>query len=313
VTAEPGATPEAGAVPLAARRVLVVHAHPDDEVITTGVALASCAAAPDTHVTLVTCTLGEEGEVLVPELVNLRADRGDQLGGYRIGELERACAALGVTDHRFLGGPGRWRDSGMMGTPANEHPRCFWRADPDATSEALVGIVREVRPQVLVSYDDFGGYGHPDHIRAHQVTVRAFTDAADGSFAPGAGPAWQVSKLYETAFPRSFIQAGIDHFQGAGPDESPFGAAKSADEVRIWVADEKITTQVEALEFFQAKIAAMRAHRTQMTVDGLFFALADGIGRRALATEHFVLARGERGPGSGPYDRETDLFAGLDL
>jgi N-acetyl-1-D-myo-inositol-2-amino-2-deoxy-alpha-D-glucopyranoside deacetylase len=176
-----------------------------------------------------------------------------------------------------------------------------------------VRIVREVRPQVLVSYDDFGGYGHPDHIRAHEVTVRAFTDAADGSFAPDAGPAWRVSKLYETALPKSFIQAGIEHFRGSDPEDSPFGAAKSADEVRVWVPDEKITTQVEAPEFFETKIAAMRAHRTQMAVDGVFFALADGLGRPALTTEYFVLARGVRGPGSGPYDRETDLFAGLNL
>jgi N-acetyl-1-D-myo-inositol-2-amino-2-deoxy-alpha-D-glucopyranoside deacetylase len=174
-----------------------------------------------------------------------------------------------------------------------------------------VRIVREVRPQVLVSYDDFGGYGHPDHIRAHEVTVRAFADAADGSFAPDAGPAWQVSKLYETAMPKSFVQAGIDHFRGSDQEENPFGTAQSADEVPIWVPDEKITTQVEAPEFFEAKIAAMRAHRTQMAVDGVFFALADGVGRRAMTTEHFVLARGVRGPGSGPYARETDLFAGL--
>jgi N-acetyl-1-D-myo-inositol-2-amino-2-deoxy-alpha-D-glucopyranoside deacetylase len=113
--------------------------------------------------------------------------------------------------------------------------------------------------------------------------------------------------------PKSFIQAGIDHFRGSDQEENPFGTAQSADEVPIWVPDEKITTQVEAPELFEAKIAAMRAHRTQMAVDGVFFALADGIGRRAMATEHFVLVRGVRGPGSGPYERETDLFAGLDL
>lgn len=293
---------------------MVVHAHPDDEVITTGVTMASYAADPDTHVTLVTCTLGELGEVLVPELIYLRADLGDQLGGYRIGELDRACEALGVADHRFLGGPGRWRDSGMMGTAGNDDPRCLWQANLDELSAALVRIIREVRPQVLVSYDDNGGYGHPDHIRAHQVTVRAFTDAADPSFAADAGPAWRVSKRYETATARSSIQAGIEYFQR--PDvaiENPFGDIESADDVPFVVDDEKITTEIESEKFYPAKVAAMRAHPTQMAVDGFFFALADGVGHLAWGKEHFVLASGERGPGTGPYGRETDLFAGIDV
>lgn len=303
-----------GADGLPARRVMFVHAHPDDEVINTGGTIAAYSADPGTHVTLVTCTLGEMGEVLVPELVNLRADLGDQLGGYRMSELDGACAALGITDHRFLSSPGRWRDSGMMGTPANDNPRCFWRADLDEASEALVRIVREVRPQVLVTYDDNGQYGHPDHIRAHQVTVRAFRDAADPSFAPDAGEPWQPSKLYETVVARSMVQRGIEYFQR--PDsrgENPFIGLKSADEVPFAVDDETITTEIDANGFFEAKIAAMRAHRTQMAVDGFFFALADGIGHRAWGTEYYILARGRRGPGDDAHGRETDLFAGVDL
>src|SRR5438045_2506686 len=133
----------------AARRLVLVHAHPDDESIATGATMARYAA-DGTHVTLVTCTLGEEGEVLVPELHRLRAEEADQLGGYRIGELRSAMRVLGVTDMRFLGDAGRWRDSGMMGTPTNDNPRCFWRADlPEATAE-LVRVLRDVRPQVLV-------------------------------------------------------------------------------------------------------------------------------------------------------------------
>ncbi|CUU58653.1 N-acetyl-1-D-myo-inositol-2-amino-2-deoxy-alpha-D-glucopyranoside deacetylase [Parafrankia irregularis] len=295
------------------RRVLFVHAHPDDEVISTGVTIASYAARADTQVTLVTCTLGEVGEVLVPELVNLRSDLGDQLGGYRIGELERSCAELGVTDHRFLGGAGRWRDSGMMGTDANNDPRCLWQADLDEATEALVRIVRDVRPQVLVTYDENGAYGHPDHIRAHDVSVRAFTAAADPAFAPGAGPSWQISKLYETAMPKSLIQASIDYFRETAPENSPFAEAASADDVPLAVPDEVITTEIAAEDFLPAKIAAMRAHRTQMAVDGFFFALADGIGNRTWAVEHFVLTRGERGVGAEPGARETDLFAGLSL
>src|SRR3954452_18401053 len=121
---------------VSARSILFVHAHPDDESMGTGATMAHYAAA-GAHVTLITCTLGEEGEIHVPALAQLEAAQADQLGGYRLVELERACAALGVTDHRFLGGPGRYRDSGMMGQPTNEHPRCFWRADLDEAAGLL--------------------------------------------------------------------------------------------------------------------------------------------------------------------------------
>src|SRR5262245_2874202 len=154
------------------RRLMFVHAHPDDETIGTGATMARYAAAGDL-VTLVTCTLGEEGEIHVPELAALASDQADQLGGYRLVELERACAQLGVSDHRFLGGAGRYRDSGMMGTEANNHPRAFWGADLDEAAGHLMAVIREIRPQVVVTYTPNGGYGHPDHIQAHRVAMRA--------------------------------------------------------------------------------------------------------------------------------------------
>jgi N-acetyl-1-D-myo-inositol-2-amino-2-deoxy-alpha-D-glucopyranoside deacetylase len=157
------------------RRLLFVHAHPDDETIGTGGTTARYAAA-GVAVTLVTCTLGEEGEVIPPELAMLTSDQADQLGGYRVGELRAACAALGVTDHRFLGGIGRWGDSGMAGTAANTHPRAFAAGDPATQAAQLTGILTEVRPQVVVTYDPEGGYGHPDHIRAHEITTAAARD-----------------------------------------------------------------------------------------------------------------------------------------
>jgi N-acetyl-1-D-myo-inositol-2-amino-2-deoxy-alpha-D-glucopyranoside deacetylase len=163
-----------------ARRLLLVHAHPDDESIYTGATMAKYAAE-GAQVTLVTCTLGELGEIIPPALAHLAADRDDRLGEYRIGELAAACAALGVTDHRFLGGPGRWRDSGMMGTPGNGDPRCFWRADLDVAARALLEVMAEVRPQVLVTYDAHGAYGHPDHIQAHRVAWRACELAGPGA------------------------------------------------------------------------------------------------------------------------------------
>src|SRR5580692_9226998 len=174
------------------RRLLFVHAHPDDESIGTGATMAKYAAE-GAHVTLVTCTLGELGEIIPPSLAHLAAEAEDRLGEYRVGELDAACAALGVTDHRFLGGRGRWRDSGMIGTEGNDDPRCFWRADLDEAARALLEVIREAGPQVLVSYDAHGAYGHPDHIQAHRVTRRAFELAGPG------GPA----KLYATAAPDS--------------------------------------------------------------------------------------------------------------
>ena len=176
-----------------ARRLLLVHAHPDDESIGTGATIARYAAE-GAQVTLVTCTLGELGEIIPPELAHLAADRENRLGAHRITELAAACAALGLADQRFLGGPGRWRDSGMMGLATNGDPRCFWQADVKQAAAELARIIREVRPQVLVTYDENGFYGHPDHIQAHRVASAAIRLAAEG----GQG-SWQVAKFYATA------------------------------------------------------------------------------------------------------------------
>ncbi|MCW2665831.1 MAG: 1D-myo-inosityl-2-acetamido-2-deoxy-alpha-D-glucopyranoside deacetylase [Frankiales bacterium] len=290
------------------RRLLLVHAHPDDETIGTGASMARYASE-NVLVTLVTCTLGEEGEVLVPELEHLAADREDGLGQHRIGELAAAMEALRVTDHRFLGGPGRWRDSGMMGTPANERADCFWQAPFDEAVRELVAVYREVRPHVVVTYDEDGGYGHPDHLQAHRVTVAAFDAAADPSYAPELGESWQARKLYWTAIPKSLLQAGIDALKEQG--QTDFFGVDSADDLPFGVPDEVVTTEVDGSAHLDAKVAAMRAHKTQIAVDGPFFALSNGVGQQAFGREHYILARGERGPGDGPDGRETDLFAGL--
>ena len=308
-TAVDGAAEAIDMAPLdSPRRLLLVHAHPDDETIGTGATMAHYAAE-HVLVTLVTCTLGEEGEVLEPGLSHLASDQDDALGQHRIGELAAACEALRVTDHRFLGGPGRWRDSGMMGTPQNDRAECFWRADLDEAVRDLVAIVREVRPQVVVTYDDNGGYGHPDHIQAHRVTVAAFDAAADPAYAPELGEVWQAAKLYWTAFPKSVLQAGIDLLKASG--QTNFFGADSADDLPFGVPDDEVTTEVDASAHLDAKTAAMRAHKTQITVDGPFFALSNNQGQRAFGTEYFTLARGERGPGDGEHGRERDLFAGI--
>ena len=293
---------------LAARRILFVHAHPDDESIGTGATMARYAA-DGVHVTLVTCTLGEEGEVLVPDLYRLRAEEADQLGGYRIGELDAAMQALGVTDYRFLGQAGRWRDSGMMGAPSNDHPRCFWQADLTEATQELVAVLREVRPQVVVTYDENGGYGHPDHIQAHRVAMAAVDAAADPSFAPDVGDAWQVAKVYWGALPRSVLQAGIDALRAAG-DTTFFAGVERAEDLPMGVDDELVSTMVDGRNYLDAKLDAMRAHATQISVDGPFFALSNNVGQKAFGLEYFRLVRGAAVSEDGD-GRETDLFAGL--
>jgi len=289
------------------RRLLLVHAHPDDETIGTGATMAKYAAE-GVQVTLVTCTLGEEGEVLVPGLTHLASDKEDTLGQHRIGELAEACKVLGVADHRFLGGPGRFRDSGMMGTPANDRPGCFWQAPFEEAVTELVRVVRETRPQVVVTYDDNGGYGHPDHIQAHRVTVAAFDRAGDPSYAPDAGVPWTPSKLYWTAISKGWLQKGIDLLKEAGHDN--FFGVDSADDLPMGVPDDAITAEVDGTAFLEHKLQAMRAHATQIAVDGPFFALSNNVGQNAWGVEQFVLASGVSGASAG--ERETDLFDGLD-
>ena len=173
----------------------------------------------------------------------------------------------------------------------------------------LVAVVLEVRPQVVVTYDENGGYGHPDHIQAHRVAVAAFAKAADSAYAPEVGEPWAASKLYYTAMPKSVLQAAIDAVRESGG--TMFEGVESVDDLPFGVPDEVVTTQIDAPEQFEAKMAALHAYPTQISVDGPFFALSNSIGQRAFGTEHYTLVAGERGAGDGPHGRESDLFAGL--
>lgn len=297
----------APSVPDADRRLLLVHAHPDDETIGTGVTMAKYVTE-GAHVALVTCTLGEEGEVLVPELGHLAAHERDELGGHRRAELASALAALGVTDHEYLGGPGRYRDSGMMGLPTNDRPDCFWQADLLEAATPLVRTMRRVRPQVVVTYDDFGQYGHPDHIQAHRVTCYALLLSAVPSFRPELGEAWDVSKLYWTALPQSAVQQGIDAFVAAG-GQGFFGLEEGQE--LDWALDDAwVTTRVRAVEHEPVKIAALREHLSQVGTENDFFRLSELAGPEAMGVEYFRLARGNLGP-AGDDGLEHDLFAGL--
>ncbi|MEU2153875.1 N-acetyl-1-D-myo-inositol-2-amino-2-deoxy-alpha-D-glucopyranoside deacetylase [Streptomyces sp. NPDC019396] len=294
---------------LPARRLLLVHAHPDDESINNGATMARYAAE-GAHVTLVTCTLGEEGEVIPPALGHLTADREDGLGTHRIGELAAAMAALGVTDHRFLGGPGRFRDSGMMGLPQNQRSGAFWSADVDEAACHLVQVIRSVRPQVLVTYDPHGGYGHPDHIQAHRVAMRAAELAADPACRPDLGEPHSIAKIYWNRVPESAAEHGFAALRAAGPSGAFPGIADMADIPGI-VDDAEITAEIDGGVYADRKVAAMRAHVTQIVVDGPFFALSNGLGQPLFTTECYQLARGTSGARAG--DREHDLFEGVAL
>ena len=284
----------------AAKRLLLVHAHPDDETINNGVTMAKYAAS-GAQVTLVTCTRGEEGEVLVTELANLASDKDDKLGEHREVELKDAMAQLGINDFRFLGAPNKkWRDSGMMGTTQNERGDVFWQADLDEASYELVKIILEIKPQVLITYDEFGGYGHPDHIKAHRVAMRAAELATEQG--------WQISKIYWNTMPRSVIQMGIEKMKEVGSD---FFGAESADDLPFAKPDELVTTVVNAPEYVPQKLEAMKAHATQISVDGPFFALSNNLGLSVWGDEYYTLVKGEK---AAPFDnngRELDIFAGV--
>jgi N-acetyl-1-D-myo-inositol-2-amino-2-deoxy-alpha-D-glucopyranoside deacetylase len=284
---------------VSSRRLLLVHAHPDDETLTTGGTIARYAAEPDTSVTLVTCTLGEQGEVMTPELAGLVAENADQLGGYRVSELAGACAALGLTDHRFLGGAGRWRDSGMAytghGVRATTldvlHERALARPEAfDEQVDALVAVLEEVRPQVVVTYGPDGGYGHPDHVRAHEITVAAVRRVP--------------ARLFFTAIGASTLAEGLAAL--AKHDELPF-RLPDPDELPS-VADAEVAARIDVTAQRERRIAALRAHATQVAVwengDDVAFSVSNMVAQPFVDVEEFVAAD----PSGAP---STDLFAGV--
>jgi N-acetyl-1-D-myo-inositol-2-amino-2-deoxy-alpha-D-glucopyranoside deacetylase len=287
-------------------RMLFVHAHPDDESLANGATIAHYTAR-GAEVRVVTCTLGEEGEVIGDRWAELAVDRADQLGGYRIGELTAALGALGVGAPHYLGGAGRWRDSGMEGTPKRGRQR-FIDADEREAVGALVAVIREQRPHVIVTYDPNGGYGHPDHIRAHTVTTAAVAAAGSDDYP---GDPWAVPKFYWTVLAQSAFEAG---WRALNPEDLlPGWAVPPAEEFDFGYADADIDAVVEATrDALAAKAAALAAHATQVVVGptGRVCALSNNMAIPIIAEEHYVLVAGS----AGERDRrgwETDLLAGL--
>ena len=280
-------------------RALLVHAHPDDETINNGATMALYSAL-GAQVTLITCTRGEEGDILIPELTHLASSATDTLGEHREIELASAMKALGIGDFRFLAqGEGKYRDSGMMGTEANNRPDVFWQANLEEASDHLVKVIEEIKPHILITYDEIGGYGHPDHIQAHRVAMRASEKSK-----------WQIQKIYWNTMPKSVLAESMAKMKELGSD---FFGADNVDDLPFAKDDSFVTTLIDGNSFVDAKMAAMKAHPTQISLDGPFFALSDNLGLQVWGNEYYTLVKGEK---SGPFDangRESDLFSGVNL
>lgn len=293
-----------------ARRLLLVHAHPDDESSQSVATMAHYLAQGD-QVTLVTCTLGELGEIMLPQWQHYSPA---ELGQHRLEEVNEALTAVGITDHIFLGGVGRYHDTGMAHGPTglavvpDEVPdNAFWQADLLEAANHLVEVIRSRRPQVVSTYDPFGNYGHPDHIQAHRVTMYAVQLAAVATYRPDLGQPWQVSRVlwstHNTAVWREAYeiakQRGLKLWDEE-PSEERFGADPS-----------QIAAIIPTAPWLDVMRRALDAHRSQVDLDSPFWQFYWIMQEQSGAGEAYLLATGHPFPASAsPAD---DLFAGLAL
>ena len=299
-----------------ARRLMLVHAHPDDETINNGVTMAKYVAE-GAAVCLVTCTLGEEGEVLVEDLAHLAPDHNDDLGAHRLGELKLAMEILGVTDFIRLGGDGRYRDSGMAyardgSAIARDVLRegIFWTADLLEVANELVPVIRDRRPQVLITYDQIGNYGHPDHVQAHRVAMYATQLAGVPSYRRDLGEPWTVARVFWCTMSKSRMLAGIKALRDAGDSETFKGFDDPDGPLSSLMSDDAdISVEIDGTPWAAQKVAAMHAHATQITPDGPFFAGAELLGDARWAREYYRLATGVPLPEAEGW--ADDVFAGL--
>lgn len=282
---------------MASLTFLAVHAHPDDEVIATGGTFARYAAE-GVRTALVCCTRGEEGEIHDPALDPVEA--APRLDTIREAELRAAAAILGIGDLRILG----YRDSGMAGTPANANPHSFVNADPAEAAGRLAAILRELRPQVVVTYDPNGGYGHPDHKMAHRITRLAIEQAAQPS---ESSPGWMVPKLYYTAIALSTLLWINDQMRARGL-APPFDDVQPDRDIRQYAApDAAITARIAVRCAYTQVQRALRAHRTQIAAGDILLALPPDIAAQAFGVDAYIRAFST----IHASEQEIDLFDGL--
>jgi LmbE family N-acetylglucosaminyl deacetylase len=274
--------------------LLGVFAHPDDEQTMSG-AFAK-AASEGIKTGLVCATRGELGEIADPALAT-----PDNLGAVREAELRAACTVLGIKYLWFLD----YRDSGMIGTPGNEDPTCFYKVNDEEALARLVKIVRDFRPTVMVTFDATGGYGHPDHLTIHRLTTLAFQAAADPHLYPEAGDPWHTARLYYSSFPRSRIKRMSQWLR----DNNLISGFDRFDPDTLGMPDELITNSIDVAEWAHLKEHSLNMHRTQLSPDSPFRKIPPEISNELRATEHYAFAAGTPSPNTP--DASTDLFTGL--
>lgn len=279
------------------RCILSVHAHPDDEA-SKGAPTIARYSATGVRSVLVTCTGGEEGDILNPAMD--RPEVRDNLHAVRLDELRRAADIIGYDEVVLLG----YRDSGMPDSEANAHPEAFANVELDEAVSALVGIIRRTRPQVILTYgDDQQGYPHPDHLRVHDISVPAFELAGDGSYRPELGEPFAPSKLYYSVWSMRRIRATHEKFLELGL-ESPY----SSEWFERPDQDHRVTTSIDIAEHYEIRLEALRAHATQVDPTSPFwFGLPPEVAREVHPYEDFILAH-SRVDTTVP---ESDLFAGI--
>ena len=278
------------------RSLLAVFAHPDDESFSIGGTLAHYAAK-GVQVALVCATRGEAGDIADPSLAT-----PETLGQVREAELRCAAEVLGIAEVIFLG----YRDSGMAGAPENDDPRAFINAPAEEIQARLVAIMRRMRPDVVITFEPGGGYGHPDHIAAHRHTVAAFHAAGDPAAYPDHGAPWQPARLFYTAIPRSFFVEMRRRLEELGIDTREFDRFERRGIIG-W-PDEEVHVVMNVSATIEAKWRALNCHRTQFGPNNFFRRLPEPILKEMMSREHFALAWPESDPGL----RLADLFAGLD-
>jgi LmbE family N-acetylglucosaminyl deacetylase len=275
--------------------LLAIFAHPDDEAFGTGGTLA-CYATSGVKVFLVCATRGEAGEISDPSYAT-----PETLGEVREDELRCAAETVGVAELIFL----EYRDSGMAGAPENDDPRAFINAPAEKVIPQLVEVIRRLRPQVVVTFEPNGGYGHPDHKAIHRHTLAAFHAAADPQRYPESGPPWQANRLFYTAIPRSFFMDMRRQLDELGQDTSDF---ERFDESEFGWPDEQVHLNMDVSSTVEEKWDALLCHRTQFGPGNLFRRLPEDRAKKLMSHEHFALAWPEPQPGV----QLSSLFDGLE-